>query len=496
MKAILAATAACLALFASCGGKEKGPETEVLRTNVRVEPDSLFPWKSAAADTRAILRNIFEGLMTFDENGKIIPCLAESVTESDDHLQYKFALRKGVLFHNGAPFTSADAVYTYENLAGLNGRTPVSSSFGSVKEIAADGDYGFTVTLSKPVPTFLIQATEPIIPRGYDKQTESPVGSGPYKFASYDIGQKIVLERFDGYWNKKGRAKIARVEIYIMSDETAVLSALQSGQIHYAQSVSAPNARALEKKFSIQNYPQNMVQILGMNTMVKPLNDARVRKAVAMAVNKDEIISGIFAGYATKLYSNFSPILGEFYNDKLKGENQFSPEKAKALLAEAGYHNGFSVTITVPASYQMHVDTAEIIQGQLAKIGIRAIINPIEWAAWLDQVYSKFNYEMTIIAFSGKLDPADVLRRYYSTYNRNFTRYYNEEFDADFQAAQSETDLKERIRLYKECQRFLAEDCPAVFICDPNTIGISVKNLRGHKGYPVSYYDYSSLYFE
>ncbi len=494
MKKVILVLSCLLPLLTACGGERNS--RDVLRMNIDAEPDCFSPWKSAAADTRAIWVNIFEGLMSFDDTGKIIPCLAETVAESADHLTFTFNLRKNVLFHNGKPFTSEDAVFTYKNLVGLDGFTPVSSKFGAVESVMADGPYTFIVRLKEPQPAFLMQAIEPILPVDCDNQERQPVGSGPYKLLSYDIGQKVVLERNDNYWNKKALPKIKTIELYIMTDETAVVAALQSGQLDIAQRVTGKNARSLEKSFSIYNGPQNMVQILGMNNSFTPLKDRRVRKAVALAINKKEVIQGAFDGFATELYSNFSPILKEFYNDRLSDVNAFNINRAKELLKEAGYENGFDVSITVPANYQRHIDTALIIQAQLAKVNIRATINPVEWATWLDQVYTKFNYEMTVIAFAGKLDPADVLRRYFSTYSRNFTRFYSQEFDSYFSAAGSELDLQKRKDYYRECQRILAEESPAVFICDPNNIYAAVYGLKGFKIYPVSFYDFASMYFE
>ena len=243
-------------------------------------------------------------------------------------------------------------------------------------------------------------------------------------------------------------------------------------------------------------YPQNMVQIFAMNNGVAPLNDPKVRKAICLAINRDEIISGAMDNAGTPLYSNFSPILNVFYNDKLKDVNKFNIKKAKELLKEAGYENGFNLTIKVPSNYKVHVDTAQIIASQLEKINIHCKINGIEWATWLNDVYTNRFFEATVIAFGGKFEPNDILKRYVSTYRRNFVGFYNEEFDEKFTKALTELDEEKRIELYKDCQRILAEKCPCAFICDPNNTLLMKKNLKGFKYYPISFYDFSSLYFE
>ncbi len=480
--------------FFSCKTANDGEE--VLRMNISSEPDSFFPWKSASADSEALWRNIFEGLMSFDKNGKIVPCLAEKVVQSDDGLTYTFSLRKGVFFHNGKEFTSSDAEFSYKNMAGLDGFKPTSAKLGAVKSVRSNGKYEFIVEMKEANPSFLLAAISVILPEGYDGQEAHPLGTGPYEFVEYAQNQKLVLKKNENYWNKGAAAKIPNVEVYIITDESATISALQSGQLDVATMVSQANAKALKGQFVNHGFPHNLVQILGMNNKVKPFDDIRVRKAVAAAVNKKEIIDGVFGGNAIELYSNFSPVLREYYNDSLENENPFDLKKASRLLAEAGYKNGFDITITVPANYQYHMDTAQIIAAQLAKIKIRCIINPVEWATWLDQVYTKFNYEMTIIGFSGKIDPADILRRYYSTYNRNFTRFYDDDFDKNFVAATKELDHEKQVAFYKECQRILAEESPAVFIADPEQSYLAEPRVRGIAGYPLLFHNFAEWYFE
>lgn len=480
--------------FMSCIGKNS---KDVLRINVSSEPDSFFPWESAAADTAAIYYNIFDGLLSFDEKGALHPALAESYEISDDKLTYTFHLRQGVKFHNGADFSSADCIYTYENLAGLNGNPVKSDSMArDVDSISAPDPHTFIVKTKVPMGGFLALNICPILPVGYTNHAEHPVGTGAYKFVEYQLHQKVVLEKNENYWNKENEPKIARIEIYVMSDENAILSALQSKQLDVGQMLSADNAKALAEKFQVFSAPQNMVQILGLNNSVKPLDNILVRQAISMAINKDEIIEGAMGGYGTKLYSNFSPLLGTYYNDRLSDVYKNDINQAKSLLASAGYGNGFELEITVPGNYRIHVDTAQIIAKQLEKIGVRCKIKTVEWTTWLDQVYTKFDYQATVIAFAGKLDPAEVLRRYYSSYKRNFTRYNNPVFDETFDKAERETDISKRIKYYKYCQELLTKSAPAVFISDPNNTLLLRKDVRGFEIYPVLFYNFSKIYFE
>ena len=470
--------------------------TDTLRMSITSEPDSFFPWNSAAADTSAIYDNIFEGLTGFDEHGTIYNALAENYSVSSDNLTYTFNLRKGVKFHNGEEFTSKDCVYTYENLAGLNGKTPRADKMHVVEKVWADDDYTFSVKLKKITGGFPGLATSPILLHDYSDNEKHPVGTGPYKFVEYTLHEKVVLERNDEYYDSSRAGKIKNIELYIITDENAAISALKSGQIHIAQMISGPNARHLNSQFKVVSHPQNMVQILGMNTTFPPFTDINVRKAINCAVNKKEIIKSVFDGYGTELYSNFSPILAEFYNNDLKDFYPSDIKKAKEYMEKSSYKDGFDLTITVPSNYQSHVDTAQIIQNQLAKINIRCKILPVEWTSWLDRVYTKFDYEATVIAFAGKVEPAEVLRRYYSTYKRNFTRLNSPEFDKYFDMAETESNQQKRAEYYKECQKILTQEAPAVFICDPGRNIVMKKNVCGYTPYPIARYDFSKIYFE
>lgn len=480
--------------FFSCSNEQKKRDT--IRMNISSEPDSFFPWKAASADTKAILYNIFEGLTSFDETGKIIPCLAESYSISDDGLLYKFNLRKNVRFHNDKQFTSEDVIYTYKNLAGLDGLTARSDEMQIIKRISATSDYSVEVELKSPSASFLTFANAPILQADYDDNEANPIGTGPYKFVQYVIHQKVVLTANENYWDKENFPSIKNVELYVISDEASCLSSLASKQIDIAQMITATNANALKDKYEVISYPQNMVQIFAMNNALKPFDDMRVRRAVCLAVNKHEIIEGAFDGMATELYSNFSPVLKNFYNSELTSVNRYDVEQAKALLKEAGYENGFEITITVPSNYTPHVDSAVIIKSQLEKIGITAKIQSIEWASWLSDVYSNKKYETTVIAFGGKLEPNDILKRYVSTYKKNFVNFNNKEYDSIFTKALTETNEALRISQYKKCQSILSDECPCCFICDPNNVVLLQDYVKGFSYYPVVRYNFSKMYFE
>ena len=382
----------------------------VVRINMESEPDNLDPWLSAASDTEAVFHNVFEGLVLFDETGALIPGLAESWDISDDGLTYTFHLRDDVTFHNGKAFSAEDVVYTYESLSGLGGEEALSSKFKNLTSVEAVDDYTVTMTLAEADAAFLQYTRVAVLPKGYEDQSSAPVGTGPFVFEKYVPGQMVVLEKNEDYYDESRMPKIDEAQIYIMGDDSAVLTALQSGQLD-AGIVYADSADYLTGDFTVNSSPQNMVQLFALNNSATPFDDVRVRQAFEYAVNKDQIIDGVFAGYATELYSNFSPVMSYFYNDELEDVYTYDIDKAKELMAEAGYEDGFDITITVPSNYQKHIDTAQVIAQQLKQINVNATIEPVEWGQWLEQVYTNADYQTTVVGLTGKLDPNDDIAR-------------------------------------------------------------------------------------
>ena len=463
----------------------------VVRINMESEPDNLDPWLSAASDTEAVFHNVFEGLVLFDETGALIPGLAESWDISDDGLTYTFHLRDDVTFHNGKAFSAEDVVYTYESLSGLGGEEALSSKFKNLTSVEAVDDYTVTMTLAEADAAFLQYTRVAVLPKGYEDQSSAPVGTGPFVFEKYVPGQMVVLEKNEDYYDESRMPKIDEAQIYIMGD---VLTALQSGQLD-AGIVYADSADYLTGDFTVNSSPQNMVQLFALNNSATPFDDVRVRQAFEYAVNKDQIIDGVFAGYATELYSNFSPVMSYFYNDELEDVYTYDVDKAKELMAEAGYEDGFDITITVPSNYQKHIDTAQVIAQQLKQINVNATIEPVEWGQWLEQVYTNADYQTTVVGLTGKLDPNDILGRYVSDYAKNFMKYNNPDYDKLIEEAKTASD-EERVELFKECQKMLTDDAAAVWICDPNAIAVTRSDLKGYTFYPVSFIDLSKLYYE
>lgn len=465
-----------------------------VKVSVGSEPDNLDPMLSSATDTSAIMMNVFEGLLGFNEKGEFIPALSETYDISEDGLTYSFKLKQGIKFHDGADFTSKDVKYTYEKLAGLNGEAPLNETLNQLlASVETPDDYSVNLILKEKNAGFLSKATISIVEKDYTQNSTKPVGTGPFKFVEYIQGQKVILEKYPEYSTIKERMPVIdKVEFKIMTDANARLMGLKSGDLDIT-SVDAKNVEALKNDYNIVQGPQNMVQLMALNNSVEPFNDVKVRQAINYAVNKEEIINTVVNGNGTKVDSFLSPSMSTYFNTDLKNCYNTDIEKAKTLLKEAGYENGFKMTITVPSNYQTHVDTAQVIKNQLSKIGIEADIQLIEWAQWLDTVYGKANYEATIIGHSGKLDPNDFLNRFDSAYDKNYFKFSNPQYDELIHQAAVSTDEAKRVELFKECQQLLVDQAAAVYIQDPDVIYATSKSVQGMKNYPVTFLDMSSI---
>ena len=481
------------ALMASCGGAKESNDggkdntktaERPLTVAMATEIDSLDPFNATAGDTKTVMDQIFDGLLDVDEDGNLVPDLAESYEISEDGLTYTFKLKEGVKFHDGSDFSADDVYYTYDKLSGLSSGEPMSSKFSVVKEMEVISPTEIKMTLDAVNNSFIYLQNQPIVKKEYEDNQTKPLGTGPYKFVSYTPGEGMVMERFDDYHRKDHVAKIKQVNVVRIADNQALVMALNNGEVDLASKLTADELEQVSESTDSYSHPQNLVQLLGLNNKVKPFDDIRVRQAIAHAIDKDELIEAVAGGKASKIYSSFSPALKDFYND-LEEMYPTDVEKAKELLAEAGYPDGISFTMTVPSDYKFHMDTAELIQAQLKKAGINATIDPIEFSTWLDRVYKDRDYETTIAGFIGYTDPIRVLDRYVSTNDKDYLNYESEEYDKAISNAMETLDRDELIKNVKDAQEIIARDCAAVFLQDPNDNIVLNNQYTGLKTYPV-----------
>ena len=496
IKTVIAASVSALMLsgITGCAGKQNAANNAVV--GITQEPGIFDPHTVVAAGDEEIIFNVYEGLYKFDHEGNLNPCLATDVEISDDASVYTFTIRDGVKFHDGSDLDAGDVVYSLKRAAGLldtQDGTALVSELDPISKVEATSDGRVQVTLEASSFELISYFTTGIIPEGYDNCQKAPVGTGPFKFDSYTPGQNVTLVKNENYW-QKGLPYLDKVTFKVCADMDAGLTELANGSIDIFPYLTPDRANQLDSaKYNIESNGSNMVQIFALNNKVEPLNDLRVRQAMNYAVSRKDIISVTMDGAGVELSTAMSPAMGSYYDTSLDGTFDQDIEKAKSLLAEAGYENGFDITCTVPSSYLIHVNTAVELASELKAVGINMEIKQVDWATWLDVVYKGRDYETTVIALTSSYAPYDVLGRYHSSADGNFINYSNPEVDKLLDQIPMTSDLNERTALYHQVLGLLTEDACSVYIQDPTTITAVATRLEGYHVYPMYVQDMSQV---
>ncbi len=462
---------------------------------VTLEPPHLDPTAGAAAAIdEVVYANVFESLTRIDQSGSVVPGLAESWTVSDDGLTYTFDLRDGVIFHDGTTFDSADVKFTLDRARAEDSTNAQKQFFAPVADVATPSPGEVVVTLSRPDGLFLfnmgsgdasIVATE-----SADTNKTSPVGTGPFKFDRWVEGDRIELSRNPDYRDPDA-IRLDRVTFRIIADPPAQVAAVLAGDVDAFPNIGAPETLARfegDSRFAVVVGTTEGETVMGVNLRREPFSDVRVRQAIAHAIDRQAIVDGAMFGFGTPIGSHFAPHNGAYAD--LTGMYPHDPDRARALLAEAGYADGFEMTFKLPPpSYARR--GGEIIQAQLAEVGIRAELEPVEWAQWLEQVFRGYDYDMTIVSHT---EPLDI-----GIYARGGDYYFGYE-NADFAAVIAELDATSdpaaRAGLYDKAQRMLAEDEASIFVFQLAKIGVRDAKLMGMwENSPIQANDVTGAYW-
>jgi peptide/nickel transport system substrate-binding protein len=442
-----------------------------------------------AAGTKEVLFNVFEGLVKPTSDGDLVPAVAESYTLSDDLTSYTFKLRSGVKFHNGQDVTMDDVLYSLKRCRD-EGYVPALAG----ADFSGEGDT-LTITLPSPNNEFLAYLTCAIIPADYSEQATAPVGTGPFHFVSRQAQQNVVLERFDDYWGDK--AKLDRVTYLIYENPEALVLALKGGAVDLYAHLSVATISQLDAEFTILEGAMNLVQAVYLNHSYAPLSDVRVRQALCYAFDRQELFDLTAGGRGWPLGSSIYPAFKKYFREDLINLYPHNVERAKALLAEAGYPNGFDLTIKVPSNYGVHVDAGQVAAEQFRAVGINVTVEPVEWTTWVEDVYKGRNFEATICGFDASTMTARAMLERFTTGNsKNFINYSSSDYDAAFADAQSAKSDDVQTRAYLEMEGILANDAANVYIQDLVDFVAMRKGLTGYHFYPIYVMDMSTVHYE
>ncbi|MER8919578.1 ABC transporter substrate-binding protein [Mesorhizobium sp. M0802] len=468
-KTILAA-----AVLALAGSQAFAARTDLV-IGIPLEPPHLDPTAGAAAAIDEVLyANVFEGLTRIGPNGEVLPDLAESWAISDDGKVYTFKLHTGVKFHDGSDFDAGDVKFSLDRARADNSVNAQKALFASIDTVEVVDPTTVKVTLKNPQGSFLYNLgwgdAVIVAPESADTNKEKPIGTGPFKFQSWAKGSSITLVKSDTYWGAP--VFLDKAEFRIVPDAAAAVPALLSGDIQ-AFPFFDPDSVAQVKddpRFKVVIGSTEGETILAINNKKPPFDKLEVRQAIAFALDRKAIIDGASAGLGVPIGSHMSPA-SKAYVD-LTGLYPHNVDKAKELLKQAGFENGIKATLKLPPPSYARLG-GEIIASQLRDVGIDLEIIPVEWAQWLDQVFTKKDYDLTIVSHT---EPNDI-----DIYSRKdyYFNYDNPAFDKIIAELNLTSDDAKRNTLLGEAQKILADDAVVGFLYELPKVGVWDAKLQG-----------------
>ncbi|MBI4607396.1 MAG: ABC transporter substrate-binding protein [Candidatus Rokubacteria bacterium] len=458
------------------------------------EPPGLDLTASPASAIAAVVHyNIQECLVRIDKSGKLLPWLAER-WYSTDNLNYTFFLKKGVKFHNGREFKAPDVKFVLERALNPETKHPHRKHYEDIAAIHVGDDYTVTVSLKRVNASFLLNLARQgsvIYPReAADTLKSHPVGTGPFVFSDWVRGDRIVLAKNKDY-HVKGLPYLDRITFRFIPDPNSALAALKAGDVDVLAfglgPESVPELKSDPRFAVIQGDTTNDV-ILALNNSRKPFDDVRVRRAITHAINKEEVIKGAMFGLGRPLGSNIDP-LNPYHVDMARAVPH-DPERAKKLLAESGYPNGFETVLKVPPQYYYTVRSGEVIVNQLTKVGIKVKLEQIEWGQWLARIYRNADYDMTIIGHAESWDAGNYANPGY------YFRYNSSKFQKVYAESEVTLDEKKRRELYLQLQKIMVEEAPVVWLFVHPRLVATKKGVQGiWKDLPTPSMDLSEVYW-
>ncbi|MZR12412.1 ABC transporter substrate-binding protein [Maritimibacter sp. DP07] len=467
----LTKTAAALALLAVPAFAQQ----DTITLGMVLEPPNLDPTGGAAAAIdEVVYANVFEGLTRFGSDGSIQPALAESWEVSEDGTVYTFKLHEGVTFHDGSEMNADDVVFTLNRARAEDSTNAQKALFAGIDSVEAVDPLTVKITLSEPNGNFpfnmawgdaVIVAEETV-----DQLATDPIGTGPFTFSEWVQGDHVTLVRNENYWGEP--VALSTATFKFISDGNAAFAAMMAGDID-----AFPNFPAVELLSQFENDPRFEVivgstegeTILAMNNQQPPLDDVRVREAIAHAINRQDIIDGAMFGYGTPIGTHFAPHNPDYVD--LTDLSDYDPDASRALLEEAGATDLTLRLMLPPPGYARN--GGEIIAAQLREIGIDIEITNLEWAQWLEQVFGGKDFDLTIVSHT---EPADI-----NIYARPdyYFQYDNPDFQALIEELSVTTDPARRTELNQAAQRMIAEDYVNAYLFQLAKAGVKNANIEG-----------------
>lgn len=457
-----------------------------------LEPPGLDPTAGAASAIAEIVHyNILETLTRINSDGSVTPLLAERWEVSPDLRTYTFILRKGIRFSNGEPFNAQTVKFSFDRAAGEKSTNKDKRTFAAMESVRPIDEHTVVIINKEPDPDFLFylgQATAVIVePKSADGNNATPVGTGPYVLDRWNKGSSVALRASPTYRNAHA-LRIKRATFRFISDPAAQVAAVLSGDVDAFVRVTQRGAEQFKANSRLQTIASGSraKTVLAINNKKKPLDDVRVRRAIAAAIDRKAVIAGAGDGFGVPIGSHYVPGAAGYIDTT--GVNPYNPEKARALLKEAGIATPLELSLVLPPPPYAR-QGGEVIVAQLAKIGITAKVQNVEWAQWLANTFGgAHNYDLTIISHVEPFDLANFTKPdYYWGYN-------NPKFNELFSRIKNTADVAQRNKLLGDAQKMLADDAVLAWLYQPQWLTVANRRLTGlWKDMPIFVNDLSAL---
>ena len=473
------------------------------------EPSNLIPYLASDSASQEVAALLYTAPLEYDKDWNIVKLAAESWEVEEDGTFMRFKLREGLKWQDGAPLTADDVTFTYKLMVNPSTPTAYAADFLNIAEYKQTGPLSFEVRYDAPYARSAITWMHPILPKhilegqniASTPFARNPVGAGPFKLKSWETGSRVVLEANDLYF--KGRPYIDEVVYRIIPDLTTIFLEPKAGKIdflgltpqQYLRQTSGPD---WDKNWKKYKYLAPGYTFLGFNLTSPLFADERVRQALSYAVNRESVIKGALMGMGEPTIGPYKP--GTWVYNTAITPYAYDPERAKALLAEAGWTPGedgvlvnsdgrrFSFTILVNQGNEERVKVATIIQREFQAVGVECSIRTVEWAAFLKEFVNKGNYDALILAWN-ILDDPDIFDVWHSSAisenGLNFVHYANSEVDALLEKARITVDRAERKVLYDRFQEILHKEQPYLFLYVPYSLPMVQARFRGIEPAPA-----------
>ena len=508
------ATLICALVLSACGGGDEtvggssetasgaseggGSPGGVLTMDVSGDPDTLDPQLTTLdVFNHGIRTTVFDTLTHIDENLEIVPGMAESWEESPDGKTVTFKLRPGIKFHDGTPFTAADVAFSVERLQDPKEASPLAPQVGTVKSVEAVDPLTARFHLTAPTPALLSQLllVQIVSEKSIGEIAKHPIGTGPFEFDEFVPGDHIKLSKFAGYY-EKDQPKLDGIELKVVPDAQTRLTDLQTGAAQLIDGIDPKDVEAVEGfggTTVIQSPPIIKYEMFQINTERKPFDDVRVRQAIAYAFNRPAFVDSFWSGLARPSVNPFVEEMPAY----LAGSDEryaYDPDKAKKLLAEAGFdeQNPLSFELTGPTGFPTLASAALLLQDELQKIGVKVTINELDVAAWVDKIATTGDFDVTTDVYDTvPADPAGMFNSDNLAPTFNINRFNPPGYEKEVEAAATEMNPQKRIQLYRKLQERLLDEMPMVTIDHtPVLLGAS-EDVKGFSTGPTGLYQYN-----